>query len=76
METTSALVSFKELEPPVVVCHPGGSQLDTRPRTVVIGPEGGFADDEIPDDLARWDLGSSVLRVETAAIVAAARLLG
>jgi len=44
-------------------------------RTVVIGPEGGWAPGEIPDTMRRWSLGSTVLRVETAAIVAASRLV-
>jgi 16S rRNA U1498 N3-methylase RsmE len=42
---------------------------------VVIGPEGGWASGEVPEDAIRWDLGDTVLRVETAALVAAARLL-
>jgi 16S rRNA U1498 N3-methylase RsmE len=42
---------------------------------VVIGPEGGWASGEVPDDVALWGLGDTVLRVETAALVAAARLL-
>jgi 16S rRNA U1498 N3-methylase RsmE len=44
--------------------------------SVVVGPEGGFAPGEIPGHLPLWDLGPTVLRVETAAVVAAARLLG
>jgi 16S rRNA U1498 N3-methylase RsmE len=42
---------------------------------VVIGPEGGWAEGEVPDDAQRWDLGDTVLRLETAALVAAARLI-
>lgn len=75
METSPDLVEWAELEGPVVACHPGGEGSSVGARTVVIGPEGGFADGEIPDDVARWDLGPTVLRVETAAVVAAARTL-
>jgi len=39
-----------------------------------VGPEGGFAPDEIPDGAATVHLGDTVLRVETAAIVGAAIL--
>jgi RsmE family RNA methyltransferase len=40
--------------------------------TIVVGPEGGFAEGEIPDDVRRCDLGDRILRSETAAVVAAA----
>ncbi len=76
METGKDLVDFSDLARPVVACHPGGA--DTPPgdvATVVLGPEGGFAEDEIPEDVATWDLGPTILRVETAAVVATARIL-
>ncbi|MCL1593588.1 MAG: 16S rRNA (uracil(1498)-N(3))-methyltransferase [Actinomycetia bacterium] len=38
---------------------------------IAIGPEGGFAPGEVPDRLQRVRLGGSVLRTDTAAIVAA-----
>lgn len=75
MEANSDLVGWSDLAGPVVICHPGGQTGAPKARTVVIGPEGGFADEEMPSDLARWDLGPTVLRVESAAIVAAARLM-
>jgi 16S rRNA (uracil1498-N3)-methyltransferase len=55
----------------VVVADPAGEPLvDTAATTVVIGPEGGFTVDEVAG--ARFvALGDHVLRVETAAIVAA-----
>lgn len=55
----------------VVVADPEGAAFDlAAPATVVIGPEGGFTTDEIAG--ARLvALGDHVLRVETAAIVAA-----
>ena len=42
--------------------------------TVAIGPEGGWGSGEIPEGAARLGLGRTVLRVETAAIVAAGLL--
>lgn len=75
METSSDFVGWSALEEPVVVCHPGGSTTPPTARTVVIGPEGGFAEGEIPDGMTIWDLGPTILRVETAAITAAARLV-
>jgi len=43
--------------------------------TVAIGPEGGWDTDEIPDGAVRFGLGRTVLRVETAGLVAAVRFL-
>ncbi len=61
----------------VVVADPGGGPIDAvldhssgGRLTVVVGPEGGFAPDEVPADVPRLSLGGRILRVETAAIVA------
>ncbi len=75
METSSDLVGWSDLAGPVVVCHPGGRTDTPHVRTVVIGPEGGFGDEQLPADVVRWDLGPNILRIESAAIVAAARLM-
>jgi 16S rRNA (uracil1498-N3)-methyltransferase len=75
METHSDLVGWSDLARPVVICHSGGQTGAPQARTVVIGPEGGFSVEEMPSDAVRWDLGPTILRVESAAIVAAARLL-
>jgi 16S rRNA U1498 N3-methylase RsmE len=40
-----------------------------------IGPEGGFAPDEIPERIATLKLSERVLRTETAAIAGAALLI-
>lgn len=42
--------------------------------TIAIGPEGGWGPGEIPENATRLGLGRTVLRVETAAIVAAGLL--
>ncbi len=75
METSSDLVGWSDLARPVVICHPGGDTEAPQARTVVIGPEGGFSDEELPSDVVHWDLGPTILRVESAAIVAVARLM-
>lgn len=67
-----------DLEPPVWFADVG-ADLKVSPRptalTVAIGPEGGWDTGEIPEGAPRFGLGRTVLRVETAAIVAAARLV-
>jgi 16S rRNA (uracil1498-N3)-methyltransferase len=75
METGPGLASWDGLEHPIAVCDADGGSEAPTVRTVVIGPEGGWAPDEIPAQATRWSLGPNVLRVETAAMVAAARLL-
>jgi 16S rRNA U1498 N3-methylase RsmE len=75
MRTPGEMMQLPALSEPFVVCDPGGTRERPLARTVVIGPEGGWAPGEIPNSAHRWDLGPTVLRVETAALVAAARLL-
>jgi 16S rRNA (uracil1498-N3)-methyltransferase len=76
METSEEMVKPTELGGDLVVCVPGGRDGPGTADVVAIGPEGGFAEDELPASARRWDLGANVLRVETAAIVAAIRLGG
>ncbi len=73
----SGPVGWRELPRPLVVAHPGGRRLADieAPATIAIGPEGGFSDGEIPQDAEPVDLGERILRVETAALVAAAAVL-
>jgi RsmE family RNA methyltransferase len=70
MEVSDDVVRLSDLDGDVVVCHPGGDDYPGEADVVAIGPEGGFSDDEIPPGARLWDLGPTVLRVETAAIVA------
>ena len=44
------------------------------PTLIVVGPEGGFDDDEIPANVPRVCLGDTILRAETATLVAATLL--
>jgi 16S rRNA (uracil1498-N3)-methyltransferase len=75
MHTSVSLVDLDQIEEPFVVCDRSGDPGRPQARTVVIGPEGGWDEDEIPDGVALFSLGNTILRVETAAIVAAARIL-
>ena len=61
--------------PGVALADPGGEPLDLTTPTVLIGPEGGWADEERDVGVRRVRLAAGVLRTETAA-VAAATLLG
>jgi len=58
------------------LASPGGSE---RPPTggglVVVGPEGGLTREEEARFARRFSLGPTILRIETAAVVAASRLL-
>jgi 16S rRNA (uracil1498-N3)-methyltransferase len=60
--------------PGVAIAEPDGAPLTTSVHTVLVGPEGGWTPDELAVVGASVGLGSTSLRVETAAIVAATRL--
>jgi 16S rRNA (uracil1498-N3)-methyltransferase len=75
MRTSTELVTLSALDGPVAVCQQGGSKEPPHARTVVIGPEGGWAPGEVPEEAMLFDLGDTILRVETAAVVAAARMI-
>lgn len=76
LEVGSDLVPFEGLSSPVFVADSSAKPADgsavERPRTVVIGPEGGWRRDEIPETATRFSLGPTILRLETAAVVSAA----
>ena len=64
---------------PLTASGPAGSPLtaaahSTAPSLVIIGPEGGFDDGELPASVARVSLGGTILRAETATLVAATLL--
>jgi RsmE family RNA methyltransferase len=58
--------------PGASLAAPGGDVLSRSHRLVLVGPEGGWAEDELQRPLSRVGLGETVLRSETAAIVACA----
>ncbi len=67
-----------QLPNPISVAEPSGPPLVSAPEmTILIGPEGGLDPTEVPDGAKPFSLGERILRIETAAVVAAgvARLL-
>ena len=52
---------------------PAAPNLAT-PSLIVVGPEGGFDEEEIPANVPRVSLGDTILRAETATLVAATLL--
>ena len=54
----------------------GGAPLSTATTTILVGPEGGWSDQESALPLTHVTLGSQILRTETAAITAGALLGG
>ncbi len=72
-------ISFEEMESVldrVVVCSATGERLATRPSAILVGPEGGFEEDEIPKRVLTMRLPGNILRSETAAVSAAAIVMG
>lgn len=57
------------------VADPDGVAPSVEHRLLIVGPEGGFDIGEIPPSIARVNIGPAVLRAETAALVAGARLV-
>ncbi|HEX9969372.1 MAG TPA: RsmE family RNA methyltransferase [Acidimicrobiales bacterium] len=54
----------------VAVAEPGGAPPSLECPMVLVGPEGGWSEDELTAGAARVDLGPTVLRAETAAVAA------
>jgi 16S rRNA (uracil1498-N3)-methyltransferase len=61
--------------PGCAIAEPGGVEISREHRIVVIGPEGGFTPDELTTQVPTVSLGESILRAETAAIVAGALMV-
>lgn len=59
----------------IAMAEPGGQASWDGVRTLVIGPEGGFSPSELSSALPTIDLGSTILRAETAAIVGASLMV-
>jgi len=70
------LQSFAEAAaiPGAALAEPGGAAPSLDRPVVLVGPEGGWSDDEAASDLVRVGLGPAVLRTETAAVAAGALL--
>lgn len=74
MDVSDDLVSIDSLPPGTVFADRAGNSDGSLAHSpcVAIGPEGGWAEDEIPATARTVALAPGVLRVETAAITAAA----
>ena len=59
----------------VALADPDGVEPSREHRVLIVGPEGGFDDGEVPVTVPRVRIGPSILRAETAAVVAGARLV-
>ncbi|MFV0307108.1 MAG: RsmE family RNA methyltransferase [Desertimonas sp.] len=62
--------------PTMVAAEPGGPPPGADDRAIAIGPEGGWSDRELGAATATVSLGPNILRVETAAVVAAVLIGG
>lgn len=67
--------SVNELLPGAAAAEPGGRPLAVTDRVIAIGPEGGWSPAELALAAATVSLGDTILRVETAALAAAARMV-
>ncbi len=70
-------VRIGDLEGAVWFADRDGGEMPEPPQelTLAVGPEGGWAEGEIPDDARTVSFSGRVLRVETAAVVGAAGIL-
>lgn len=66
-----APVSTHEVLPGMAIAEPGGRNLDGGDRVIAVGPEGGWSAAELAAASESVSLSDQVLRVETAAVVAA-----
>jgi 16S rRNA (uracil1498-N3)-methyltransferase len=57
------------------LAHPGGAPPSLERPAILVGPEGGFAPEELAAGLPTVDLGPTVLRAETAAVAAGLALV-
>lgn len=74
LEAPQPFVDIEPLSGAVLLDPAGEAGLDDV-WSVVVGPEGGFDPREVDHGLPLRTLGPTVLRIETAAVVAAARIL-
>ncbi len=68
-------VAAIDLLPMAAAAEPGARPIGPEDTTVAIGPEGGWSPAELDAAATTVAIGPTVLRVETAAIVAGARLV-
>jgi 16S rRNA (uracil1498-N3)-methyltransferase len=68
-------VPAADVLPSTAVAEPGGRPIGVGDRSIAIGPEGGWSPSELVLAADRVSLGANVLRVETAAVVAATLMM-
>ena len=68
-------VAARSLLPDAAAAEPGAPGIGPDVTTVAIGPEGGWSADELAAAGSVVSIASTVLRVETAAVVAATHLV-
>lgn len=68
-------LTAEDFLPSASAAEPGAEAITAADTTIAIGPEGGWTADELGRAAGSVSLGSTVLRVETAAIVAGSRIV-
>ena len=70
-------VALNEVTPnkTAAVADPAGGKLLPTHQLIIVGPEGGFASEELPTRTQLVGIGPMVMRAETASLVAGARLV-
>jgi 16S rRNA (uracil1498-N3)-methyltransferase len=76
LPSVEGVLGLGDLTGPVAIAAPFGRPPSLDWPTVLVGPEGGWSDDELAADLPRMALGEAVLRTETAAVAAGVLLTG
>lgn len=71
-----APVPAREVLPGMPMAEPGGRPIAQTDRTIAVGPEGGWTPEELSLGSEQVDLGPTVLRVETAALLAGVVMTG
>ena len=73
MDRVEGQIDQSRVEMRAVAAEPGGRTVRATDTRIAVGPEGGWSEQELEAALDRVRLGSTVLRVETAAVVAGSR---
>lgn len=78
LPTVEGPLPFAEVAARAGAClaAPGGGPVTLRAPLVLVGPEGGWSDEELAAPVPRVALGPNVLRTETAAVAAGALFVG
>lgn len=69
-EVADVAVFSDLVESQFALAAPGGEPMASDDLNLAVGPEGGWSEEELNSPLRRVDLGSTILRAETAAIAA------